>query len=140
MSIDSDARPDCGGSCSGLDPIGCELISHEEVERRLDEALDVKRSYGLSDFVRDVKDFFCAIGAGARGLYEILTCPDVPPKKSGRSDDEVAREVVSRHMDRDRGGEANFDIVREERLMREGRYLTEEGANELKKRAKSCRF
>jgi len=30
---------DCDGECSGLDPIGCKLVSHEEIEQGFDESL-----------------------------------------------------------------------------------------------------
>ncbi|VVB78071.1 Uncharacterised protein [uncultured archaeon] len=47
---------DCDATCSGLDAIGCEIISHEECEKRFEEALKptlAERYVGVGNYLRD---------------------------------------------------------------------------------------
>lgn len=55
----------CNSSCSSLDTTGCEIISHEEVERQLDKALKYtfKERYQMAlatiaDGIRIAYNFF----------------------------------------------------------------------------------
>jgi hypothetical protein len=54
MSIDDC----CDGSCSSLDAVGCEIISHEEVNKRLDKSLkySLRERYELlfNNFVKTI--------------------------------------------------------------------------------------
>lgn len=45
---------DCDGSCSSLDAIGCELVSHQEANRQFDEAirrLPLEKYAGFMDYI-----------------------------------------------------------------------------------------
>lgn len=37
--MDIEGCVDCDGTCSGLDVIGCELVSHDEVERQFNDTI-----------------------------------------------------------------------------------------------------
>ena len=37
--MDLEGSVDCDGTCSSLDLIGCEVVSHEECNRQMDEAI-----------------------------------------------------------------------------------------------------
>jgi hypothetical protein len=52
----------CDGSCSSLYAIGCEIISHEEVERQLDAVLKYnfreKCTLFIDNLMKDIKGLY----------------------------------------------------------------------------------
>jgi len=61
---------DCDGTCSTLDPIGCEIIPHQEVEKQLDKSLKSLPSETYYKYV----GFMHSLQRNYPTTYKILKC------------------------------------------------------------------